>query len=196
MPIIAIKGYTAFALTGDPATLRPSGDLDLTCGDLAVLKRTLADVGYQLKGEEMAYNYIKGRRGDIFIEVHRYCPIYFFSSPMTARDVLPEQNPGHWHQAVTVRCDSIPYSALRSHAMPAVQKEAEGIVVPDPTMAAFIRCVHTFKHCSFVFPRKIASVPLADLAEIREFVAHPRFDPLTFSKLITEFGGQYDVLRP
>lgn len=192
-PLIALKGYSAYALTGAAATIRPSWDLDIISGDLEYLKNTLSNLDYELVVANDAYNYVKMLREDIFIEVHTYYPLYGFSAPISVADVLPTQNPGVWNQAVSMQCDQIPYSAIAEHATSAVLPEARELVIPDPTMTVFIRCVHTFKHCSFVFPKALATLKLGDLSEICELVKHPNFSQENFLKLVERFGAHYQV---
>ena len=193
-PAIPMKGFSAYALTGDPATMRPSLDIDITSNDLEGLKLTLSNLGYDVYSLRDGYNYAKMIRGNNFVEIHSYFPLYGFSEPIDAAEVVPERNPRVWKQSTTMSSWEIRYADILAHSKSvAIDRPIEDIIVPDTNMTVFIRCAHTFKHLSLLLPREVAALPLYDIAEICYLTKHPSFRPDSFLQLVDRFNAHYQV---
>ncbi len=216
-PLIAIKGFTTYALTGQEKHLRQSADLDLFAPDPAVLFDHLLRLGYTgfQKGLDH-HEWAEMQRQDIKIEIHRCFPVYSYPPGITACDLVPEHHPGLWHQPFTqlhrreigddalmatlqaegarwnrtLRHREIHYEDLLAHSVCGTTPDTADLRVPHPNMAAFLLCAHEFMNYAGPLLMTALPVKLAILADILDLTRHPQFDLPGFLSLAERFQGQ------
>ena len=190
--LITIKGFSSYALTGDPDMVRWSNDIDVLCSDPTILIDTLLRLGYKHdRLAATAHQFADMGRGGLSIDAHNYFPVYGFPSQMSSSDFVPEQNPGVWNQTVSPQPFQVQYSDIVEHSTFGVLPEISTLALPDPTMAVFLVCAHAFRNPFVGLPTKDGMVILAELAEVGELARHPGFQEKSFLEIIERFGG-YD----
>jgi hypothetical protein len=193
-PPLPIKGWTTYALTGERRHIRVSGDLDLVCPDPEGLTRTLRTLGYVgevLDGGRHEYAHL--RRGSVAIEIHRYFPVYAYPPGVlaTADRLPPDGRDAVRPQAFVppLRRD-LNYADISEAIICGKAIGMEDLMVPDPTMAAFLLCTHEFKEY-LTSPLDLPiPIRLGVLADIRDLTLHPGFRPERFVALAARFGAE------
>jgi len=85
-PLITIKGFTAYALTGEARHIRYSEDLDLVFGDLGYLWSQMEALGYAGKKHELSNEYASMFRGEVMVELHRYVEVWPYPTGILTAD--------------------------------------------------------------------------------------------------------------
>ncbi|HZP82934.1 MAG TPA: hypothetical protein VFB21_14945 [Chthonomonadaceae bacterium] len=204
--------------TSESHHLRGSADLDVFHCDLDTLLETLEKLGFTGARHTIAFDEfgtlsceqfpetappVNGehefghmQRGDVRIELHRYFPACSYPQGVRQADLRPLHHPGHWRQSFgDLAGRGVLYRDLREHSTSGVTPETCTLVVPDPAMTVFLRCIHLFVHylrvIDIISPTQdVLALKLADLAEIRDLAQHPRFDGARLLRLVETFGGQ------
>lgn len=194
-PPIPLKGFTAYALTGDDGILRPSVDLDLLAGDADPMIALLTRLGYAdteilVRGHEAA----KMHRSGLVVEVHRYVPVRVYPDALAACLDGADQ-PGWSFQTKEVMKEgrAIEYADFPQLTR-GVAPGTERFPLPTPSLAALVLCVHSFRD---YVDRGGAwlnhPVPLADLADLRDLAARLDFDPAGFRALAERTDARHSV---
>ena len=193
---IPLKGFTTYALTGDDGVLRPSSDLDLLADDpdalIALLTRLgFANMGAHCRDHEAA----KMQRGGVKVEVHRHVPVRSYLETLGAHMDGADQVGWSFQTAEpTGECRPIEYADFRQHLTAGAAPEMRSLLLPSPTLAVLVLCVHSFRD---YIERGMAwlnhPIPLADLADLRDLAARPEFDADAFCALAESVGAQHSV---
>ena len=193
-PLITIKGYSVYLLTGDRMTMQRSADIDVVCSDPEYLVRVLYGLGYADQfdgGSFTSYAVADMFRGDTLVDGHRYMPVYSFPNRVRAVDFTPAQNPGAWNQTIEVRHSQVRYPDLLEYSVSGVVPGTEQFLILNPNMAVFLSCIHIFSHGSQLRPDEIATVKLGELAQLNRLIRLPAFKKEQFLELVERFDG-YD----
>lgn len=188
LPLITVKGFSTYAITGDVRSIYQSNDLDVFYGDLEYFWQTLESNGY--RGEKrLDHEYGRMSKPGVSIDLHRYFPVYAYPEGATATDLRPARSPGCWLQPFSPRTETeITYKDLRQNSFPSSVDETEGFLVPTPAMAVLILCAHEFRDY-IEAPTRRSILKLSVLANIRDLALHARFDRRRFAALVTRFNG-------
>lgn len=215
-PLIPIKGFTTYALTGNPAHIRWGEDLDLFCCDLEYLQATLLHLGFT---ERVTFRFnqfdlvscndltqditclapeVNGQhelaklvREDVKIEIHGYFPVFTYPSGVTQTDLTPAHNLGCWKQTFpNTLARGILYKDLLASAVQGIAPGTERFTIPEPTLSVLLRCAHIFAHYALVGPfEDWMPLKLVELAEIRDVAQDTRFDRSRFLQWLQKFGA-------
>ncbi|MBC8134587.1 MAG: nucleotidyltransferase family protein [Fibrella sp.] len=192
-PVITLKGFTTYALTGQERNQRYSSDLDVMFSDLPYLVKRMETRGFQGGKKQWAsHEYSALKRGEATIEPHRFFPVYSYPDSLPG-DLVPENNPGRWTQRTFNRRQSnIGYEDLLAHSQFGIAPSTRHLTVANPSMAVFILCTHEFRDY-LQRPCRLAVVHLCALADIGDLTRHPDFDETVFLQLVEKFHGQDSV---
>jgi len=191
-PLIAVKGFSTHALTGERRHLRFSKDVDLLCDDPTRLGDTLLRLGYTgIRLDHLdAHEFASMRRAETEIEIHRYFPVPAYPSGVAGADLSPERHPGLWAQSFpNIPVQRLRYADVLAHSAPGPAPEMRELMLPSPAMSVLILCAHEFRNLIKGLFRYSLMTRLGVLAEIRDLAAHPRFDVPAFRALVAAFGG-------
>ena len=195
---VYIKGGSNYLLTGDPATKRWSHDIDVVCDDPALFMRTLSSLGYTVVLDTTAmpgnYSFAEMSRNDLDIDLHKYFPVFGFPTLREGPNSTEAHGGEVWNHTFDEQHHRVQLPDLLRHSMFGVAPEARGLVIPDPTMAVFLECAHTFGDFLSGMPPAIGALRLVKLAEIRDLAMHPRFSREDFLGIVDRFGGDDSVL--
>lgn len=195
-PLIVVKGFSVFALTGDARHLRLSGDLDLFAPDPEALWQVLTDLGYHGTRHGGKFTeYANLRRAEVAIEIHRFFAVYAYPEGLAAADLTPERNPGVWRQQFgPIRRRTLDHAALRLRARQSEVELCRGLHVPEAALTALLLCAHEFGE-TLHSPFEIAvPVRLGIVADLLDLMRRPCFDAGRFHHLAAEYGAE-DALR-
>ncbi len=207
-PLVIVKGLTTYALTGDPGHVRFSSDIDVLCGDIPGLCRSLEALGYDMSSTWAAHHSVRCVRGPLLIEPHNYFPMQAYppeiqigparagasGAAFTAADFAPEDHPGHWRQPILFsRYREVLHAELSAHLVPALNPEVNRFFpggplrVLHPNMAVLIVCQNIFK--DFISSALYGEpwMRLGDLADIGDLVRHPLFEADEFLHLSEQY---------
>ena len=203
-PLITIKGFSAFALTGDKRHIRLSGDLDLLSEDVEQLWETLEKLSYQGVKNAETFNFpaipktrtfeLGGMfRGDLKIEPHKYYGVWSYPQEVLEATLAPTQFPKLWVQGLPEPVQKeICYSDLLANSHVSRVGETRGLVVPNAALLVLILCAHEFQLSQVQCFRR-GYLKLSTLADIRDLVGHVSFDPKQFLALVEKFDA-HDAL--
>lgn len=185
-PLIAIKGYTAHILTGNPLAVRESGDIDIFSSDPAQLVQALKRIGYRQDDQASAHEFATMSREDVHVEVHNYFPVLTYPTHTNQSEV--------WIKRSEIRVDKITYRDLLEHHFVGSDSNAAGLVVPNVSLAVLVGCANILRdYWIDLVLKDMATIRLGDLAEVCELLKQPRFDVDEFSSLVNQFNG-YDSI--
>jgi hypothetical protein len=195
--VIFIKGFAAYALTGNEAAIRHSNDLDIFAHDLPALRETCRSLGYSGDVIDLhnfsrhEYSLMDGH--GLRLELHRYAMFQSYPREAVPGSMCPADHPGHWIQPVSQRGNfDLTYERLLLHAVPG-RGAAVGIFVPNAEMSALIACAHEFRE-HLGRPWWHSNIKLAALAEIRDLCHAPGFDHAAFAEHAARCEAQDAVL--
>lgn len=196
LPVFVVKGFSTYALTNNRRHVRRSSDIDLFCPDEERLFQTLLGLGYTgelVRGEH--HEYAGLQRGDTFIEIHRYFPVFSFPDGINDVDLVPGHHPGEWRQnLVEPPPYKIYYRDLLEHTVMGYAAGTETVRVLDVTMAALALCTHEIKAYTMPLFGRPMTIKLSMLADILDLTRHPEFDITEFERLVERFQAQ-DTVR-
>ena len=162
-PPIAIKGFSTFVLTRNPAVLHRSGDIDVLAPNPAALVAKLLDLGYKSWKAPTLHDFANLRRGSLDIDIHQYFPIWSYR-----RD----------DESTAIEYRALTYQDLAAPGTTAIE-EVHTWRVPNHAAAALIACANVFKDflCFWSYMgRRRLPIRLGDLADIWELAQHKAFD--------------------
>lgn len=155
-PLIFLKGFSSYAVTGDERLKRPVGDFDLTAPDLPALYDALTAGGYFGK-RHYTHEYGKLSDGQTTIDLHEYFPVRGYPEEGWQIDratlTLPETFERH-------RLPDLPpdfaqsgiyYGDLLTHSQTGIAPGTERLTFPTPEMACLILCAHAFRDITVRF---------------------------------------------
>ncbi len=193
--LVLLKGFTLYALTGDPLTLRTMGDLDVIVSDLDGFVDIAKRMGFQIvrRLDHLAEYAVLNSSSDGIVELHSRFDVTSLPPGLSHKDLDPGLHVGVWeqHQHFCVR-----------YLRHADFKEYIGVssVVPDTVrplgaeMAALVNASHMFKNflrCPYPLP--VATIPLDEIATFVDLCRLPSFDASRFAQLVDDFEGQTAV---
>lgn len=190
-PLIVLKGYSTYALTGENHNIRWSCDIDVCFSDLEMLWDALVHLGYVGERRVFSHEFSTVSKRGVSIEVHHYFPVPILPREVIASDMSPLMNPGVWKQefANVIGGSRIGYEDLAKNLIQATTPEMEGLAVLHPSMNVFISCAHLFRdYHEPTFCRR-DPVRLAELADVRDLLRHPQFDEQRLLCLADQFNG-------
>lgn len=191
-PIIFIKGFNAYALTGNRAHLRLMRDVDVVVSDPQRFRNALLRIGYEEGFNKMPHEFVT-LTGSFDVDVHKFFPVWRY--PESSARLVPSRQPDRWRPQGWMANRQIRYEDLLANAVTGSVPETRNMTIPGPTMAALIRSAHMFKRYVEV-PAYLpfAKIRLAEVAEIAELCSHPGFDERLFRQLVLQFSA-FDVTR-
>ena len=195
---VHIKGGSNYLLTGDPATMRWSEDIDIVCDAQELFRRTLSSLGYTMMQDvsAMSSTHSPGdmHRNDIHVDPHKFFPVLGFPTLREGPNSAEAHGGEVWNNTFDEQHHRVQLSDLLRHSMLGVAPEARKLVIPDPSMAVFLECANTFRDFATRIPWAIGALSLGKLAEICDLVGHPRFSREDFLGIVDRFGGDDSVL--
>lgn len=187
-PLI-VKGFSLYALTGDPDDVRDSADMDLFHPDPARLKDVLLALGYaDVEGVVVApHEHAVMARAGVLVEIHDYLPVQTYFPHVTPDAYLPEDHPGLWRQPAYhwPDCTSLTDPDLRQDVTRGPAPEADGLTLPGPTTMALVLCAHAFRNVIEGRRPKVA-----EIADLPILTRHPQFDARRFVEWVERYGAQ------
>jgi hypothetical protein len=193
---IFVKGFAAYALTGDPNLLYQSGDLDPFAADLPAFWEVLHSMGYHGKRKE-THEWAKLSRGDITLDVHQHFPVLSYPPEVRiapADRLSAARNTGRWSLSVQApglipTREPIQWSDLVGDAKPGVAEGTEELQFPSPEMLCLIHCAHCFRSTvtrqHYLNP--LGGFRLYEFLSLRTLARLPNFDKARFRSLKDRF---------
>lgn len=195
-PPLLIKGFTAYALTGEERMMRPSADMDLFFPDLAEAKTALLRLGYlDINTPRADHEALRMARDNTLVDIHQFCPVRAYPPDLDIRG-SDAGEPGWAAQTAEVLCltSKIEYADLRSSAVQLTSARSTFYWVADLQMAALIFCTHIFRdYIERCGVQLITPIPLAEIADLDCLVQQPGFDSAMFLALTEKHGAQHSV---
>ena len=195
---VHIKGGSNYLLTGDAATKRWSIDVDIICDDPALLMRTLSGLGYTVRQDFSTrsgyYTFALMRRNDLLVDVQRFFPVLAFPTRREGQNTAGARGGDLWNHLLDERHHQVQLPDLLRNSMFGVAPEAKELVIPDPCMAVFLECAHTFRDFLNGMPGAFGVLKLVKLAEICDLARHPKFNKEDFLGIVDRLGGDDSVL--
>ncbi len=202
-PPIFIKGFSAYALTGDPNLLHFSGDLDPFAEDLPTLWDTAYALGYT-GHRKNTHEWAKLMRAGVTLDVHQYYPVLSYPNDVRtapAWELDASLNPGQWHLP-TRALDLVPsgelirWPDLRNGAVPGVADGTQDLLFPSPALLCLIHCTHCFRISvtRLHHMNPLGGFRLYELLSIYSLARLPNFDAEEFQALAVRFSAQ-DAVR-
>jgi hypothetical protein len=195
-PLIAIKGFATYALSGDARYIREANAVDLFHEDAAGLYELLQRLGYSGlagPGHELA----RVTRGDIKIEIHRYAAVWPCPASvggMGCPDSSPSRHSGLWVQSVNdPHPKQIGFYELAEHCERSVLPETDRLSVPNATMAAIVKVAHLLHHHFTIPCWHLPGLWMVEYAEIWDLLHDPSFDAPLFRSLVEQFRAHDSV---
>lgn len=193
--VILLKGFTLYALMGDPLTMRLSGDLDLTVSDLDGCLQVALDDGFELvrRLDHLAEYAVLRSPTDGLVELHSRFDVTSLSPGSTLEDLAPELHGDVWEQEPRFRVQYLRHADFKAHV-------ARSAVLPDtvrplrPEIAVLIHAAHMFKNSlRHPYPLPFATIPLDEVATCVDLCGLPGFDAARFTRLVDAFDGHTAV---
>ncbi|MDM8085106.1 nucleotidyltransferase family protein [Cellulomonas cellasea] len=177
--LVAVKGFSLYALTKHPAHASHSADVDVLGEDPHEVARAVeatGGAGFHFHGEE--HPYVFAHMDDV--EVHtRY--VVTGMPPGLSVDVQRVSGPVELRTSFSIT--SVLYPDLVDLLVPGTGV-AEGIEVLSPEMAVLIRCAHVYVGFAMnTQPLPWATVRLEELAQMRDYLSLDSFDAARFRAL-------------
>lgn len=179
--LVPVKGFSLYALTQRPEHAAYSGDVDVLGADphaIATAIEATGGVGYHFHGEE--HPYVFAHMDDF--EVHTR---YIITGMPRSATLAVGSGPGRGTVEIDVpfSITSVWYDDITDLLAPGVG-EAEGIDVLCPELAILIRCAHVYVGFAMnTQPKPYATVPLEELAQMRDYLQWDAFDAERFLEL-------------
>ena len=187
-PFIVVKGYSCYALVTDIFAIRGSGDIDVLARNPEELASILSGIGYKRMYRPAPHTLDCFDRDDVTIELHEHFPIWRIPKPRDSTQLLPAHNPGLWIQDTGLQVQQIQYSDLHGYIMHGLAQETRDLLIPNPTLAALICCLHVFRDfCNAFHFQRIATIHLVELAELCDLARHPGFNRADFLEFLEYF---------
>ena len=198
-PIIFLKGFGAYALTGDEARRRPVGDFDVIAPDSAESYETLLANNFYGK-RHFTHEYGKLSDGAATIDLHDYFPVRGYpatgwnADAVTAlpetftRHELPDLSPDFAESAIR-------YADLLAYSRRGVAPGTEGLTFPAPEMACLLLRAHAFRDATVTlhYMADESLLCLGELADADALARLPDFDAALFAELVSRFNGADSV---
>lgn len=193
--LVLLKGFTLFALTGDPLTLRPMGDLDVSAHDLDGFVEVAGREGFQAVRplNHLAEYAVLHAPRDGFVELHSRFDVTNLPADVRREDLDPGLHGGRWEQRRHFRVRYLRHADFQAHL-------GASSVVPDtirplrPEMAALVHAAHMFKNflrCPHPLP--VATIPLDEIATFADLCRLPAFEAARFARLVEDADGHTAV---
>ncbi|WP_186356510.1 nucleotidyltransferase family protein [Streptomonospora sp. PA3] len=192
-PPIVLKGSTLWQITGDPYTMRRSGDIDFVGADPEATVEAVTAEDYRRHGPVDIldeYAELRSEAGRI-IEVHSYYEIPRLPAERDRRRYSPAANPGGWRQELRLSGHRWEYAHLDRHRARTADPPA---LVLRPEAAIFVNAAHMFGdyvRTPFVWPK--GTIKLDEVATVCDLADHSAFDRGLFLRLLHELDG-HDVI--
>jgi hypothetical protein len=191
--LVLLKGFTLYGLTGDPAAIRRSADLDVIVADLDGFVRTALDSGFSQVGEpDVLAEYAQlhcDRRG--LVELHSYFPVTFLDAD--GYDCAPSAHPGRWEQPARFDVYKLTYPDLAGQLAPD-RPAVHPVGLLRPELAIIVYASHFFiDYILNLYPLPVGTVRLDEVATIVDLAARPGFDPDLFTELVKRFHAEHVV---
>lgn len=189
--LVLLKGFTLFALTGDPLTLRWSGDIDVSVSDLDGFVKIAREQGFETVRnlDHLAEYAVLHSASDGIVELHSRFDVTSLPPDLRQEDVDPSRHAGVWHQHQHFRVRYLEHADFQRYL-------GSSDVVPDtvrplgPEMAALVSASHMFKNflrCPYPLP--VATIPLDEIATFVDYCSLPSFSAARFARLVADFDG-------
>lgn len=180
--LLPMKGFSLYALTGDPVHAPFSHDVDVIGRDPQAVAAAVEQTdgsGYHFHGEEHPYVY--AHMDDL--EVHMHYVVTGIDPRLEAHDVDVTTRTGVLEVGTPFSASLLTHADMVEHTAPG-RGAAAGLEVLRPEMAVLIRCAHVY--VGFAMnpqPLPWATVPLEELVQLRDYLALPMFDAERFRAL-------------
>jgi hypothetical protein len=177
---VYFKGATAYALTGDKKTMRPSGDIDLFAQDPDQLFQTMLKAGYEGQLKEDGFRGLSHEHSaltgfGVMVEIQRFNLIYY------GQIVGQKKNfPHDWSTLCGI--NHINYADLSEFIQLSTISESQGLPILSPTAAALILCCHISMNGVYLPMQSMST--LGEIADLALLIQHPQFSPHDFKRLI------------
>jgi len=191
-PLLILKGFSTYALTGNLFNLHGSSDLDLSYDNLELLWNVLSKLGYigkRLFGHEYGHM----TRGDIKIDIHEYFPVYSYPEGLIMHDLQHHQNvPVVQHGPMSLKEYRLYYEDFCQELTNGKTPETSDLTFLQPTFLVLLLCAHQFKNCVtslHYMGEHHRTVRLAELMDIAELTKQADFDVERLMDLRNVRGG-------
>jgi hypothetical protein len=194
--LVLIKGFTLFGLTGDPFTMRWSGDTDVVCRDLDAFVRVAAAQDFTPEGpRDQLFEYAVLHSGKHPpIELHSYFPVTFVPPGGFTKAKPRDGDSNGWHHEASFGVRRIEYADFRRHVQPGTV-ERWGVAIVAPELAAVVACAHMLgDYVLNLCPLPVATIRLDELASMLNYTRLPGFSAVRFEELVDALGAR-DVTR-
>ena len=196
-PLIFLKGFSAYALTNNPYSIRNTLDIDVLAPDSFIFVKKMVDLGFRESIHHMPHEYacLDAENSTILgVDVHRYFPIWNYPTNLAYDDLAPVSHPFKWILPDSYWSNRIEYADVLQNSTYGLTPETRDVLLPDHTMTVLILCAHVF-HAYVENPafKRLAKIKLVELCEIIDLVHHERFDKGKFLALVDKYSA-YDAL--
>lgn len=214
-PLVVVKGAAAYALTGDPALLPLSADVDLLCADPERLCAAARARGFQetrpgwlpfwrsrgsggngdaRAGTTWPHELAELTRDGVCLEVHRYYPVLSYPAEVGGADLAPARSPRGWVQRFgEVTAAEMHHEHLLAHSVPGGAAGTGDLRFAGPAASVLVLCAHEFRSALRPTGHPGSGVRFGTLANIFALAHHPGFDRAEFAALVDAFAGHDSV---
>lgn len=187
---VVIKGITLYLLTRNPFHIRDTGDRDLLLPNpklsIALAQKLSLDE-YKPPVQHEEINVIF--KGESF-DFHKHFPVWRQTGQ--AVETLAFSSRSRIEHTGNTVISTIGYDEIKRHSTPRTILGDFDVLVPGPTMAAFIQIVHLFRdfvRLSVISLQYRPRIRLQELLDISDMVNHPDFDGEAFRALLNTYGA-------
>nr|AGZ94240.1 hypothetical protein [Kitasatospora sp. NRRL F-6133] len=180
--LVMLKGSTLYAHTGDPDSVRYSGDLDIVA---AAPERAVRTAAAALDLERTADAAVLDEYAGLLhpelglIEVHSYFPVPVLPPSVRTGAASPGRNPGAWRHEACIGEHRLTHADL-------LENLADGIPgVLAPELAVIVYAAHLYgDYLRTMLPLPAGTVRLDEVATVVDLCALPAFRPERFVRLV------------
>jgi hypothetical protein len=193
--LILLKGFTLYALTGDPLTQRLMGDLDVNAADLDGFVDVARRLGFELVRplNHLAEYAVLFSPADGFVELHSRFDVTSLPEGVTRDDFDPRVHDGVWEQRQHFRVRYIEHRDFQA-SLATSSVVADTVRPLGAEMAALMCAAHLFKNfLRYPYPPPFATLPLDEIATFVDLCRLPAFEASRFATLAGAFDGQTAV---
>ncbi len=194
LPLVLVKGFTLYGLTGDPCHIRRSGDLDVVADEPRRLTELLRAEGFVPEGElDVLDEYCRLRHPrDGLVEVHSHVRVPRYPEGGDPADVAPGAHPGDWWQPAYLRTHQL--GQRRLAGMLTAPGGVSGLPLLRPEAALVAQSCHAFgDYVMAPLPLPEATVRLDEIAAVADLAGLPGFEPGVLAELV-DGTGAHDAL--
>lgn len=214
-PLVVVKGATAYALTGDPALLSLSADVDLLCADPEGLCAAARARGFHetrsagppfwrargpggngdaRAGPTWPHDLAELTRDGVCLEVHRHYPVLSYPAGVDGADLAPARSPRGWAQRFgEVTAAEMRHEHLLPHSVPGGVPGTGDLRFAGPAASVLVLCAHELRGSLRPPGHPGSGVRFGTLANIFDLAHHPGFDRAEFAALVDAFAGHDSV---